>query len=237
MGYAEQHYTPAQLEEARVPASLNAIALLVSLLAGIVVFLPFALDTSPLNAVMLRVPGNQGNWWHALVGAPFFLAFPMIWLRLRAFFSMPLSTPAGRRIIWIAVGLSICGTILVETPFLLHLAGTSEWQRLAVLSLGLGIVIASAALLYLRRRNIFLFPTRACLVGLNTAYLANAVLCLIVYSSATGPFLSKSGWLVTMVIVWPMILEIIWTFVQTAKAQTLVVVDRRSLRSDSGQER
>jgi hypothetical protein len=237
MGYAEQHSPPAQLEEARVPASLNAIALLVSLLAGIVVFLPFALDTSPLNAVMLRVPGNQGNWWHALVGAPFFLAFPMIWLRLRAFFSMPLSTPAGRRIIWIAVGLSICGTILVETPFLLHLAGTSEWQRLAVLSLGLGIVIASAALLYLRRRNIFLFPTRACLVGLNTAYLANAVLCLIVYSSATGPFRSRSGWLVTMVIVWPMILEIIWTFVQTAKAQTLVVVDRRSLRSDSGQER
>ncbi|HEX4576343.1 MAG TPA: hypothetical protein VH117_03250, partial [Edaphobacter sp.] len=139
MGYAEQNYTPAQLEEARVPASLNAIALLVSLLAGIVVFLPFALDTSPLNAVLLRVPGNQGNWWHALVGAPFFLAFPMIWLRLRAFSSMPLSTPAGRRIIWIAVGLSICGTILVETPFLLHLAGTSEWQRLAVLSLGLGI--------------------------------------------------------------------------------------------------
>jgi hypothetical protein len=237
MGYAEQNYTPAQLEEARVPASLNAIALLVSLLAGMVVFLPFALDTSPLNAVLLRVPGNQGNWWHALVGAPFFLAFPMIWLRVRAFFSMPLSTPAGRRIIWIAVGLSICGTILVETPFLLHLAGTSEWQRLAVLSLGLGIVIASAALLYLRRRNIFLFPTRACLVGLNTAYLANAVLCLIVYSSATGPFLSKSGWFVTMVIVWPMILEIIWTFVQTAKAQTLAVVDRRSLGSDSGQER
>jgi hypothetical protein len=226
MGHVEQNYPPTQLEEARVPASLNAIGLLVSLLAGIVVFLPFALDASPLNAVMLRVPGNQGNWWHALVGAPFFLAFPMIWLRLRAFLSMPLSTPAGRRIIWITVGLSICGTILVETPFLLHLAGTSEWQRLSVLSLGLGIVIASAALLYLRRRHIFLFPTRACLVGLNTAYLTNAVLCLIVYSSATGPFRSRSGWLVTMVIVWPMILEIIWTFVQTSKAQTLVVVDR-----------
>ncbi|HTC76352.1 MAG TPA: hypothetical protein VK684_12305 [Edaphobacter sp.] len=226
MGHAEQNYTATPLEEARVPAPLNAIALMVSLLAGIVVFLPFALDTSPLNAVMLRVPGNQGNWWHALVGAPFFLSFPMIWLRLRAFFSKQPSTPAGRRVIWIAVGLSIFGTILVEVPFLLHLAGTSEWQRLAVLSLGLGIAIVSAALLYIRRRHIFLFPTRACLVGLNTAYLANAVLCLIVYSSATGPIRSRSGWLVTMVIVWPMILEIIWTFVKTSKAQTLVVVDR-----------
>jgi hypothetical protein len=223
MGHAD---IPAQLVESGVPTPLNAIGLVVALLAGIVVFLPFALDTSPLNAIMLRVPGNQGNWWHALVGAPFFLAFPMIWLRLRAFFSNQLSTTGGRRVIWIAAGLSIFGTILVEAPFLLHLAGTSEWQRLAVLSLGLGIVIASAALLYSRRRHIFLFPTRACLVGLNTAYLANAVLCLIVYSSAIGPIRSRSGWFVTMVIVWPMVQEIIWTFVQTSKAQTSVVVDR-----------
>ena len=50
----------------------------------------------------------------------------------------------GRRLIWSAVGLSIGGTILVEVPFLLHLAGTSEWQRLSVLSLGFGIVVASA---------------------------------------------------------------------------------------------
>jgi hypothetical protein len=226
MRHPEKNYTLAQLEEVRTPASFNAVALLVSLLAGIVVFLPFALDTSPLNAVMLKVPGNQGNWWHALVGAPFFLAFPMIWLRLRAFFTRQLSTPSGRRLIWIAVGLSIFGTVLVEAPFLLHLAGTSEWQRLAVLGLGLGIVIASAALLYVLRRHIFLYPTRACLVGLNTAYLANAVLCLIVYSSATGPIRSRSGWFVTMVIVWPMILEIIWTFIQTSKAQTSVEVDR-----------
>src|SRR5579871_4075101 len=124
MGHLEENSTLTQSEEVRVPALFNAIALLVSLLAGIVVFLPFAFDTSPLNAVMLRVPGNQGNWWHALVGVPFFLAFPMIWLRLRAFFSKQMSTPAGRRIIWIAVGISICGTILVEVPFLLHLAGT-----------------------------------------------------------------------------------------------------------------
>ncbi len=224
MGHIEENYPATQSEEMRVPASLNAIALLVSLLAGIVVFLPFALDTSPLNAVMLRVPGNQGNWWHAFVGAPFFLAFPMIWLRLRAFFSKQLSTPAGRRIIWIAVGLSICATILVEAPFLLHLAGTSAWQRLSVLSLGLGIVIASATTLFVRRRHIP--PTHACLVGLNTAYLANAALCLIVYSSATGPIRSRSGWLVTMVIVWPMVLEILWIFIQSSKAQTLVAADR-----------
>jgi hypothetical protein len=119
-----------QLEEERGSALLKVIALLVWLLASAVVFLPFAVNTSPWDAVTLRVPGNQGNWWHALVGAPFFLAFPMIWLRLRSLFSSQLSTLTGRRILWIVAGLSTCGTILVELPFLLHLAGTSEWQRL-----------------------------------------------------------------------------------------------------------
>jgi hypothetical protein len=168
------------LEETQSPVWVNVIALLVWLVAGIVVFLPFAFETSPWEAVTLRVPGNQANWWHALVGAPFFLAFPMIWLHLRSLFSKQLSTSIGRRLILIAASLSTCGTILVELPFLLHLAGTSECQRLSVLGLGFGIVIASAIFLFLRRREIF--PTSACLVALDAAYLANVALCLVVYS-------------------------------------------------------
>lgn len=206
------------LVEERPPIWFNAIALLVSLSAGVVVFLPFAFHTSPLDAVMMRVPGNQGNWWHVLVGVPFFLAFPMIWLRLRSLFSNQLSTSAGRRLIWIAVILSILGTVLVELPFLFHLAGTSEWQRLAVLGLGFGTVIASAVLLFLRRRE--MFPTHACLVGLNTAYLANAALCLVVYNGAAGSIGSRSGWLVAVVIVWPMVLEIAWIFTRAFKTQS-----------------
>ena len=96
--------------------------------------------------------------------------FSMIWLRLRSLFSTQLSTSTGRCFIWIAVGLSTCGTILVQVPFLLHLAGTSDWQRLSVLGLGFGIVIASATFLFIRRRDIF--PTRACLVAVDAAYLA-----------------------------------------------------------------
>jgi len=108
--------------------------LVVSLIAGVLVFIPYAVHTSPLDAVMLNVPGDQGNWWHVLIGAPFFLAFPMIWLRLRALFSRELSTTGERRVIWIATILSVCGTFAVEIPFLLHRAGTSEAQRLAVCS-------------------------------------------------------------------------------------------------------
>jgi hypothetical protein len=209
----EANHTAASLKEGRAPAWVNAIALLVWLLAGAVAFLPFAFDTSPWDAATLRVPGNQGNWWHALVGVPFFLAFPMIWLRLRALFSKQLSSSTGRRLIWIAAGVSTCGTILVLVPFLLHLAGTSEWQRLSILGLGFGIVIASTIFLFLRRRD--MFPTRAGLVALNGAYLANAALCLVVYSEATGTVWSRSGWLVSMVIVWPIVLELVWLFTQT----------------------
>jgi hypothetical protein len=203
------------LEESRPAAFLNVVALLVWLVAGAVVFLPFAFNTSPLDAVTLRVPGDQGNWWHALVGAPFFLAFPMIWLRLRYLFSKQLSTSTGRRLIWTAAVLSACGTISVEMPFLLHLAGTSEWQRLSVLGLGLGIVIASAIFLFVRRHT--MFPTSACLVALDAAYLANASLCLVVYSAATGSVWSKSGWLVTVIIVWPIVLELVWLFIRSAR--------------------
>jgi hypothetical protein len=203
--------------EGQDPRWVNAIALLFWILAGAVAFLPFAFDTSPWDALMLRVPGNQGNWWHFLAAAPFFLAFPMIWLRLRGLFSSQRSTATGRRLIWSAVGLSIAGTIAVEAPFLLHLAGTSAWQRLSVLSLGLGIVIASAAILLIRRRHIS--PTRACLVGLITAYLANAALCLVVYNEAPGGIESRSGWLVSILIVWPILLELIWLFIQTFRPQ------------------
>jgi len=209
---------PTPWEEERAPVWFNSVALLISVTAAVIAFLPIALDTSPWDAVRLKVPGNQGNWWHVLIGAPFFLAFPMIWLRLRSLFSRRLSTPAGRRAIWTVVALSICGTISVTLPFLLrlgNLARMNEWRRLSVLCPTLGIVITSGALLFLKRRDIL--PTRACLVGLNTAYLANAALCLVVYGPMPGAARSRSGWIVTMVIVWPMLLELVWTLIRSPR--------------------
>ena len=40
---------------------LQGAGLAVAVVACAVVFLPFAFDTSPLDAITLRVPGNQGN--------------------------------------------------------------------------------------------------------------------------------------------------------------------------------
>ena len=182
--------------------------------AAVVAFVPFAFDTSPWDAVILRVPGNQGNWWHALAGAPFFLAFPMVWLRVRALaVERPLSALVRRVLLGIAM-LSIAGTMAVETPFLLHLAGTSEWQRFVVLGFGFGIIVCSVAVLILRRRRIPAFS--ACVAGIETAYLANASLCLVVYSEATGSIWTRLGWFVSVVLVWPMGLELISILARSA---------------------
>ena len=100
-------------------------------------------------------------------------------------------------------------------PFLLHRAGTSEAQRLAVLFLGYGVPIATVVLFLKHRAKIS--PTRACLIGLSAAYLANAGVCLPVYGQVPGALISKPGWLVMLVIVWPLLLEIVWIFLQTSR--------------------
>jgi len=197
-----------RLNEGLLGRMVRIAMLLVWLSAGLAVFLPFAFDTSPWNAVTLHVPGNQGNWWHVLVGAPFFLAYPMIWLRLRGFYSPHPGNGPGLRLLAGIIVLSALSTLAVQTPFLLHLAGTSEWQRLAVLSLGSGTLIATALILFFHRRRFSAW--NASVAALNAAYLANAALCLVVYSGAAGSLASRSGWFVTMGILWPMILELGW---------------------------
>lgn len=203
-------------EEKRAPIWFSTAALLVSLAAAAAAFLPIALYTSPWNAVMFKVPDNEGNWWHFLIGAPFFLAFPMIWLHLRPLFSTRSSTPMGRRVLWIVVALSVSGTLLVTFPFVLrlgNLAQMHEGRWLSILCPTFGILIASGGFLYLRRRE--MPPTDACLVGLNAAYLANAAFCLVLYAPMPGTAGSRSGSITTLVIVWPMLLELVWIFARS----------------------
>lgn len=203
----------------RDPAWFKVVTLTVWCVAGVVAFLPFALNTSPWDAVTLHVPGHQGNWWHALVGFPFFLAFPGIWLRLRSLHSDWFPSLAGRRVIWCLVALSSVGTVAVETPFLLHLAGTNGWPRLSLLIVGLGILIVCAVLLFMRRHRIS--AMRACLIGLETAYLANLSLVLIVYSGAAGGAATRVGWMISIVMVWPMLLELAWLFSRRSPRQAV----------------
>lgn len=83
-------------------------------------------------------------------------------------------------------------------------------------------MIASLAILLLRRRRFA--PTEACLVGLGTAWLANASLILVVYAGAPGTPWSKLGWMVTAVIVWPMLLELIRLLARSFQTRPLQTV-------------
>ena len=212
----------ARSEEAKSPSWVNAFMLAIWLLAGIIPFIPFAWASSPWVAVTQRLSGNGGDYWHILIGVPFFLAYPMIWLRLRPLFSTQLSTPIERRLIWSAVACSVACTTLVHVPYLLHLVGTSEDQRLSVPSLIFGLAACGAMAALLLRRPIS--PTRACLVGLDAAYLANATLCLIMFREPSGLHWWRVGWLVSVVIYWPILLELMWLLIQTSRAN-----DRKSI--------
>lgn len=203
------------VEQSQNPNWYNILGLLVSLLTAIALFLPFAAHTSPWNAVTLRVPGNQGNLWHFLIGAPFFLGFAMIRLRLRSIFSRHPSTTAGRRLIWILVALSACGTITVEVPFVLRLgnfAHMSIEHQLSAVGSGLGPMAVCVAILLLRRR--WISATNSCFLGLDGAYLANAGLCLLFYASMRG-----SGWTVAMILSLFMTLEVAWILLQSFRTQ------------------
>jgi hypothetical protein len=199
---------PQPIRELHLPLAVSILSLLIWITAAVGIMPPFALGTSPLDALLLKVPNNEGNWWHALVGLPFFLSLPMIWLHLHLLNSTKVTALFAVRLLWILIIFSALGTLLVETPFLLHRAGTSELQRLAVIFSGIGSILISSVFLYVKRKK--LPPTLALLIGGAAAYLANAFLCLIVYGEAKFQNQSRSGWYLTLVIVLPILIELIW---------------------------
>src|ERR1700712_6081106 len=105
--------TPETISKLLLPRVANMLMLLVWIAAATGIVLPFALGTSPLDALLLRVPNNEGNWWHTLIGLPFFLSLPMIWLRLHILNSVQLPSLLIRRIFWIVIIFSALGTLLV----------------------------------------------------------------------------------------------------------------------------
>jgi hypothetical protein len=190
------------------PLLLRSVSVLAWIAAAAMVFVPFARYTSAWDALTLHVPGDQGNWWHVLVGLPFFLAYPLAWLSVGRFLSVkPLAGTVSLSLIVFA-SVSALGTALVEAPFVAQRAGTSTLQRFEVIVLGLGILSAGVGVLLARRRRIGVGDT--CLMAMSTAYLANLAICLIVYSEATGSVWSRAGWLASTVLAVPIGCQWLW---------------------------
>jgi hypothetical protein len=51
--------------------------------------------------------------------------------------------------------------------------------------------------------------------------------CLVVYSDAAGGPPTRSGWFVTMAIVWPMLLELVWLLSQRNATAPAVTPERQ----------
>jgi hypothetical protein len=130
-----------------------------------------------------------------------------------AAFEPAVNSPAERRLLWTALAVLASGTVTVEIPFLLRLgtlARMSIESQLSMVGPGLGILAACGAILLLRGRT--MSPTRACFVGLDGVYLANAGLCLVVYAP-----MHESGWFATMTIVWFMAAEVAWNCISPGR--------------------
>ena len=190
------------------PKPFSLTCLLVAAVAGVAAFLPFSVNTSAWSAVTLRVPGDQGNWWHFLAGAPFFLMFPMMWLLVRSLLSLK-ATAVERRILWGLASISVCGTLLVEVPVIFRMGNLVQMglrRQLELVVPSVGLLVLCAAVLISRRK--MLNADSATLVGLCAAYLANAAFCLGMYA----PYAPQSGWYTTMVLIWLIALQVLWIF-------------------------
>ena len=192
----------------RASRNFDVATLLVAICACIAAFLPFSAGTSAWSAVTLRVPGDQGNWWHFIAGAPFFLAFIMVWLSARSLLSFAPSA-VERRIFWGLAGASVCGTLLVEGPVLFRMGNFAQmglYRQMQLVVPGLCALALCTAILVSQRSRIT--SADAILVGLCAAYLTHAAFCLGMYA----PYAPQSGWYVTMALVWLLALLVLWVF-------------------------
>jgi len=153
------------------------------------VVLPFALDTSPWDAVTLRVLEIRAIGGMCLSALPS-SCLPNDLARLRALFSTRLSTSAGRRLIWISVGMSICGTTLVEA----HSCCICWNQRMARLS-------SDPRLRHRNRQRYHSVDAPPLHFPLGPACRSrhrlsrHAALCLVVYNGAPGTGgQDRAGW-------------------------------------------
>jgi hypothetical protein len=195
-------YAPANGPESRTKWS-GVIALVISLPSTAVVFLDFAEGISPWNVASAFVFDelhfwSMEDWQLALCAAPFFLAFPLMWLGIRSIFSAKLSGPESIGV-WSLVGLSACATLIIDADLMVDFFHYHNGGELV--AVGLGFVIGAPALIFCRRRRLSAERSRP--VGLYICYVANGVICLIAFAEN-----KNLGWYVSLVIVCGMCAEL-----------------------------
>ena len=155
-------------------------------------FLNFVANVSPMDAIIMRDP-----YWK--LAFPFFLSVPILVASMRWIVSGTLSRP--ERIIWFILSLASAVVTLNrysgidlddEWP-----TRTIEW--IVVVTPG-GVLLLGALFLFLGSRTGRIQSYRA-IMALQTAYLANALFCLIGFGSDGWSDLQVGAWLVLLTVI------------------------------------
>ncbi|HWA27524.1 MAG TPA: hypothetical protein VG734_17850 [Lacunisphaera sp.] len=173
----------------RVARPVNPVIVILVLAATVTPFLPFALDTSPIDVIRDFHGWRKADsldWALLGAGLGFLTTLPMaaalLWWRIKGGFA------SWMRIGAVAVAIHGAGATLLFATLLATNQLRGDWAQLAYLAPAPVLFVAGA---WLIRRT----PgaDRASLVALEAAYLMHAVTLLAVFSR--GP---EAGWWVTL---------------------------------------
>jgi hypothetical protein len=190
-----------------VACALAILAALLSLPALVVPFVSFAWSDSPLDTVVWVFGGGWG-WEFALLGAPFFLGFPIVAAQIARVAS--LNIPRG----WRAVGfaLAACSAALSLTfvgRWALEIARQRDSADLiAWMSMFLVPAFLATGAFWVWRTRQTASATARHHLTLATAYLANASMCLVVFRAH-----SDFGWWLALVACAGIVLDAVQTVV------------------------
>lgn len=147
------------------------LALVVSAVGTVALFLPFTFDVSPLSGLQ-----DHDRVW--MLAVPFFLAPVMLYMALRLSTAGAIS-PVERRV---AGALSLAVVLLTASFYVLPSENdkwpSSELEWTSFIA-PLVLFVVEAGLLWRLRRRVS--PDLFALAALVCAYLPNAVLCLIAF--------------------------------------------------------
>jgi hypothetical protein len=181
---------------------LRVVCFVLSLLAAGSIFLPFAFDTSPLDA-LTQWDDLANEFVLILLSVPFLAGIPIAAWSLRRLARPRLTR--GERWVVLALAVAFAGAMLWACVRTL-VEGDLQVVEVFLLLIGPALLAGVAVVfVWLMRRG---RRDAAAIAGLDGAYVANAVMLLIIFHSV-----DEWGWWVTCVAVVGLVFEgVVWAW-------------------------
>jgi hypothetical protein len=179
----------------RPPMWLGVARLITAITAVVIVFLDFAYHVSPFDVgrEFVSPPGSNRDWEVMRLAGPFFLAFPLLWMRARQLFAVSLSLPEYL-LIRIAAAVSAATTAWWFVPRLFEMDRHDLFTMQSAVVIGgfMAIPVGAFILIFWRQR---IDRDGKAAIALHAAYISNAIMCICGFDSG------DPGWYLTVVVV------------------------------------